>query len=158
MSKFQRPAFYPSNVMRGQSFVLSVLKLPLKAAILLYQSSPESKKFVKLKKTQLFCLVINEIKPFAVPKGCARWKIKKGIDIIFFVLIITLMLLRIFSETLMCISNKQNYKTFTKGPPAFLLHCIENILNHSSGKSRDSLKMVALSFIKPTGLYTIFIH
>ena len=47
----------------------------------------------------------------------------------------------------MSISNKRNYKTFTKGPPASLLHCIENILNHFSGKCFDYLTMAALSFI-----------
>ena len=42
----------------------------------------------------------------------------------FFVLMITLMLSRVFSETLMYISNKHNHKTFTKSPPAslFTLH------------------------------------
>ena len=38
--------------------------------ILLYQSSPERKRFVKLKETQLFCLVIELMKPFAVPNTC----------------------------------------------------------------------------------------
>ena len=38
----------------------------------------------------------------------------------------------------MSISDKHNYKTFTKSPPASLLHCIENILNHSSKKCSDS--------------------
>ena len=58
----------------------------------------------------------------------------------------------------MSISNKHNYKTFTKSPLASLLHYIENILNHSSGKCRDSLTMAALGFTKSTGLCTIFIH
>ena len=58
----------------------------------------------------------------------------------------------------MSISNKQNYKTFTKSPPASLLHCIKNILIHSSGKRHDSLTMAALSFTKSTGLCTIFIR
>ena len=49
----------------------------------------------------------------------------------------------------MSISNKHNHTTFTKSPPASLLHCIENILNHSSWKCRNfpSL-MAALSFTK----------
>ena len=76
----------------------------------------------------------------------------------FFVLIITLMLSRIFSEARKFIANKHNYKTFTKSPPASLLHYIKNILNHSSGNYRDSLTMAALSFTKSTGLCTIFIH
>ena len=77
----------------------------------------------------------------------------------FFVLIITLMLSKLFGEALyISISNKHSYKTFTKSPPASLLHCIKNVLNHSSGKCRDSLKMAALSFTKPTGLCIIFIH
>ena len=46
----------------------------------------------------------------------------------------------------MSISNEHNYRTFTKSHPASLLHCIENITNHSSGKCRDSLTMAALSF------------
>ena len=56
----------------------------------------------------------------------------------------------------MYVSNKHNYKTFTKSPPASLVHCIENILNHSSGKCGDSLTMAALSFTQSTCLCTIF--
>ena len=56
------------------------------------------------------------------------------------------MLSRISSEPLMSISNKHNNKTFSKCPPASLLHCIGNILSHSSGKWSDSLTMAALSF------------
>ena len=56
------------------------------------------------------------------------------------------MLSRISSEPLMSISNKYNYKTFSKSPPASLLHCIGNILSHSSGKWHDSLTIAALSF------------
>ena len=55
------------------------------------------------------------------------------------------MLSRISNEPLTSISNKHNYKTFSKSPPASLIHCIGNILSHSSGKSRDSLTMDALS-------------
>ena len=51
----------------------------------------------------------------------------------FFVWRITLMLSRIFSEPLMSISNKHNYKTLSKSPPPSLLQCIRNILSHSSG-------------------------
>ena len=59
----------------------------------------------------------------------------------------------------MSISNKHNHKAFTKSPPASLLHCIENILNHSSGKYRNSLSSkTALSFTKSTDLGTKFIH
>ena len=39
----------------------------------------------------------------------------------------------------MSLSDKHNHKTFTKCPPASLLHCMENILNHLPGKCRDSL-------------------
>ena len=56
------------------------------------------------------------------------------------------MLSRISSESLTSISNKYNYKTFLKSPPASLLHCIGNILSHSSGRWRDSLTMASLSF------------
>ena len=50
----------------------------------------------------------------------------------------------------MCITNKHNYKTFTKNPSASSLHCNENILNHSCGKFRGSLTKGALC--------TTFIH
>ena len=56
------------------------------------------------------------------------------------------MLSRISSEPLTSVSNKHNYKTFSESPPASLLHCIESILSHSSGKWSDSLTMAALSF------------
>ena len=39
----------------------------------------------------------------------------------------------------MSLSDKHNYKTFTESLPASLLRCIESILNHLSGKCRDSL-------------------
>ena len=75
------------------------------------------------------------------------------------------MLSRISSEPLMSIlmsiSNKHNYKTFSKRPPASLIHCIRNILSHSSGKWHDSLTMAALSFTNRCSefhLSTIFIH
>ena len=58
------------------------------------------------------------------------------------------MLSRISSELLKSISNNHNCKTFSKSPTASLLHCIGNILSHSSGKWRDSLTMAALSFTK----------
>ena len=58
----------------------------------------------------------------------------------------------------MSISDKHNYKTFTKSLSASLLHCIENILNYTSVKCRNSLKMAALSFTRSTGFGTIFIH
>ena len=113
---------------------------------------------IKLKKTQLFYfIVIKSTKPFAVTKACMRWKNQERYRYHFFVVIITL-LLRIFSKALMSKSDKHNYKTFTKSPPAPFLHCIENILNHSSGKCRDSLTMAALSFTMSTSLCTIFIH
>ena len=38
----------------------------------------------------------------------------------------------------MSVSNKHDYRTFKKSPPSSSLHCIENILNHSSGKCHDS--------------------
>ena len=42
----------------------------------------------------------------------------------------------------MSIINKHN---FSKSPPASLVHCIENVLSHSSGKCRDSLAIADLS-------------
>ena len=71
------------------------------------------------------------------------------------------MLSRISNEPLSSISNKHNCKTFSKSPTASLLHCIGNILSHSSGKWRDSLTMAALSFTNGCSefhLCTIFIH
>ena len=56
------------------------------------------------------------------------------------------MLSTISSEPLMSISNEHDHKTFSESPPASLLHCIGNILSHSSGKLCDSLTMSALSF------------
>ena len=67
------------------------------------------------------------------------------------------MLSRISSEPLTSISNKHNYKTFSKSHAALLLHCIENILSHWSGKWSDSLTLAALSFTNGA-LCTIFIH
>ena len=69
------------------------------------------------------------------------------------------MLSRNSSEPLMSISNKHNHKTFSESPPASLLHCIGNILSHSSGKWCDSLTMAALSFTNGCSafhLYTIY--
>ena len=71
------------------------------------------------------------------------------------------MLSRISSEPFMSISNKDNYKTFAKSPPASLIHCIGNILSHLSGKWRDSLIMAVLSLTNGCSefhLCTIFIH
>ena len=111
-------------------------------------------------KDTIVLLSYQVTKLFAVPKACTRWKTKGGIGIIIFMLMATLVISRIFSEACMYISNKRNYKTFTKGPPLYisLLNCIVNIFNHSSGKCRDSLTIVALSFTKSTGLCAIFIH
>ena len=53
-------------------------------AILLCQSSLELKNFMKLKKTQMFHLVIKLKKPFVVPKTCTRCKTKRTIGIILF--------------------------------------------------------------------------
>ena len=44
----------------------------------------KSKRFVNLKETQLFHLVIKQMKPFAVPKDFMRWKTKRGIGVVFF--------------------------------------------------------------------------
>ena len=72
------------------------------------------------------------------------------------------MLSRISSEPLiMSISNKHNHKTFSKSPPASLIHCIGNILSHSSGKWHDSLTVAALSIsngCSEFNLCTIFNH
>ena len=90
------------------------------------------------------------MKPFAVRDE----KLREVSVSYYFVLRIALMLSRIFSEPLTSISNKHNYKTFSKSPPASLLHCIENILSHSSRKCRDSLTMAAVSFTFVQYLFT----
>ena len=101
---------------------------------------------MKLKKTQLFYLVIKLIKP-SLYHGLVRdEKLREASVSYFLVRRITLLLSRISSEPLMSLGNKHNYKTFPKSPPASLLHCIGNILSRSSGKWRDSLTMVPLSF------------
>ena len=64
------------------------------------------------------------------------------------------MLSRISSEPLLSISNEHNHKTFSKSRPASLIHCMGNTLSHSSGKGRDSLTMVALSFTFVQYLFT----
>ena len=98
-----------------------------KAAILLHLSSMELKNFMKLKKTQLFYLVIKLIKP-SLYHGLVRdEKLREASVSYFLVRRITLMLSRISSEPLMSLGNKHNYKTFPKSPPASLLHCIGNI-------------------------------
>ena len=56
------------------------------------RSSLERKNFVKLKETQLLKLVIKLTKLFAAPKACTRLKTKRGISVIFFELIVTLLL------------------------------------------------------------------
>ena len=84
---------------------------------------------------------MNEI--FSCTKG-----LHENIGVIFFRADSYIMMLwKILSESLVSISNKDNYKTFTKGPPASLSHFIQNILKHSSGKCTD-LTMAALSFTK----------
>ena len=101
------------------------------------------------------------MKPFAVPRLVQDEKLREVSVSYFFVRRITLMLSRISSEPLMSISNKHNYKTFSKRPTASLLHCIGNILSHSSGKWRDSLTVAALSFTNGCSTFhlcTIFIH
>ena len=91
-----------------------------KAAILLYLSSLERKRFVKLKKRQLFYLVIK-LSSLLLHQGFVGDEKLRDVSVFFrtFVLRITLMLSRIFSEPLMSVSNKHNYKTFSESPPAF---------------------------------------
>ena len=109
---------------------------------------------MKLKKTQLFDSVIKLMKPSCVVPGMN----KRGYHT-FFILRITLMSLRILGEPL---SNKHNYRTFSESSPASLkVHCIENILSHSSGKFRDSLTVDDLSSMNGCSEFhfcTIFIH
>ena len=132
-----------------------------KASILLYLSSMERKNFMKLQKIQFFYLVIKLMKPLLYQELVRNEKLRDVSLSYFVVRRITLMLSRISSEPLMSISNKHNYKTFSKRPTASLLHCIGNILSHSSGKWRDSLTVAGLSFTNRCfefHLCTIFIH
>ena len=93
----------------------------------------------------LFCYQVNEA--FCCTKGLVRdEKLREVLSSYFFLWRITLILSRISSEPLMSISCKHNYKTFSEGPPASLLHFIGNVLSHSSGKLHDYLTMAALSF------------
>ena len=117
-----------------------------------------AEKFREIEKDTIVLLSYQVNEAFCCTKGLYEMKTKERSRKPIFVLIITLMLSRIFSEALTSISNKHKYTTFTKSPPASLLHCIEYILNHSSGKCRDSLTTAALSFTKSTFLFTIFIH
>ena len=55
-----------------------------KTTILLYLNSMERKNVMKLKKTQLFYLVVKLMKPFAVPRACTRRKTRRGIGIVIF--------------------------------------------------------------------------
>ena len=54
----------------------------------------------------------------------------------------------------MFLSNKHNYKTFSKSASASLKHCIRNIMSHSSRKWGDSLTMTALSFTNGCSEFT----
>ena len=97
-----------------------------KAALLLYLSSLERKSFVKLKKKiVLLSYQINE------HQGLAGDEKLRDVSISYFfrtfVLRITLMLSRTFSEPLMSVSNKHNYKTFSESPPAFLLYFLKSV-------------------------------
>ena len=59
------------------------------------------------------------------------------------------------------LSNKHNYKTFSKSPPASLAHWIENILSHSSGKCCGSLTIADLNSTNGCSEFhicTLFIH
>ena len=83
-------------------------------------------------------------------------KLRKLLASYFLVLIFTLMLSKIFSEAL-SLSDKHNYKTFTKFPPGSLLHCIENIFNIYLGSGVIlGLTMAAQSFTKSTGHLFIY--
>ena len=53
---------------------------------------------------------------------------------------------RIFGEPLRSISNKHNYKAFSKSPPASLVHCIENVLSHTSGKCHAIVGELSTNF------------
>ena len=89
-----------------------------KAAILLYLSSLEHKRFVKLKKT--IVLLSYEVNEHQGPAGDEKLG-DVSVSYFFrtFVLRITLMLSRIFSEPHLSVSNKHNYKTSSESPPAF---------------------------------------
>ena len=133
----------------------------LKPAILLYQRSLKCRNFRELDKDTIALLSYQVDKVFCCTKDLHMMKNQERYWYYtsHFMLIITLMLLRIVSEALTSMSNTHNYKTFTKSPPASLLDYIENILNHSCGKCCRSLKIAVLSLKSQLALIcTIFIH
>ena len=85
-----------------------------KAAILHYLNSLESKNVLKLKKTQLFYLVIKLMKHFASTKGLYEIRTKRAISTIFFRTKNYTDVIENFNEPLMSISDKHNYKISQK--------------------------------------------
>ena len=80
-----------------------------KAAILLYLSSLERKRFMKLKKAiVLLSYQVNE------HQGLAGDEKLRDVSVSYFFVL--------FIEPLMSASNKHNYKTFSESPPAFPLY------------------------------------
>ena len=68
-------------------------------------------KFLEIEKDTTVWLSYQVNEGFCCTKACTRWKTKRGISIFFFMLIITLMLSKRFSEALMSTSSKlQNFQ------------------------------------------------
>ena len=120
-----------------------------KAAILLYLSSMERKGINEIGKYTIVLLSYQVNEAVCCTKGLyEKGKLREVSVSYVFVRRITLMLSRISSEILMCISNKHNYKTFSESPTAYLLHCTGNILSYSSEKWRDFLTMASFTFVQ----------
>ena len=119
----------------------------LREAILLYLSLLERKSFVKLKKTiVLLSCHVNEA--FLLFQGLIRDEKLREVSVSYF----------FRTENY---NDVVNYKTFSKSPPASLVHCIQNVLSHSSGKWRNSLAIADMSSTNGCSefhLCTIFIQ
>ena len=75
-------------------------------------------------------------------------KTKRGIGIIFFRADNYIDVVENFQLGIYVFKYQTQLQIFHRSPPASLLHCIENILNHYSGNCRDSLTLDALIFTK----------
>ena len=93
-----------------------------KAAILLYLSSLERKRFVKLKKGQLFYLVIK-LSSLLLHQEFVGDEKRRDVSVSYFFVGFRTEnytdVIENFSEPLMSVSNKHNHKTFSESPPAF---------------------------------------
>ena len=130
-------------------------------AILLYLSSLERKRFMKLKKAQLFYLVIKLMKLFLLFQGLIRDdKLREGLVSYCFS---TENYIDVIGELLISIINKHNQKNTTRKPSQKVLLHLGTLhgKRHLSGKCRDSLAIADLSSTNGCSefhLCTIFTH